>query len=353
MNAPSALAGAIAFLSCVILVPLVQRLSARYRLFDSPGPLKIHTRPTSRLGGIAIAISLSLAILHCSQRDPNEAPTFFVAFLIVWITGLADDLWRLSPVVRLAAQIAAGTILWFGGSRIPALGAGFGGYFGICLIVVIFVNAFNFCDGSDGVAAGIAAIISVTFLLQWHGSPFAFSAAVAWALTGACLGFLIFNFSPGSIFMGDSGSTTLGYISGFLALNSYRAHGSAPLAINVALLPAALPLIDAMFVILRRLRRNISPLNGDRFHIYDQWLARGWSARRVALACYGITGIFCLASWLASKCTYSCGCAISTMTVCGFLVLEWRLGALQIQKADNSIPESTAWRSPTLFGNTK
>ena len=151
----------------------------------------------------------------------------------------------------------------------------------------------------------------------------------------------------------DSGSTVLGVVVAFLALDTYLTHGSLPFAINAALLPAGLPLLDAMFVILRRLRRNASPFDGDRLHFYDFLVARRWSARRVALACYGITAIFCLASWLAIKCTYSWGFAISLIAVGGFLALEWRLGALQIQKADNSIPESTAWRSPNLLRNTK
>jgi UDP-N-acetylmuramyl pentapeptide phosphotransferase/UDP-N-acetylglucosamine-1-phosphate transferase len=184
-------------------------------------------------------------------------------------------------------------------------------------------------------------------------SQFSLSTDVACAAVGSCLGFLLFNLPPASLFMGDSGSTVLGVVVAFLALNSYRTHGSSPLAFTAALLPAALPLIDAALAILRRLRRNISPLNGDRFHIYDQWLARGWSARRVALASYGITAVFCFASWLAIKCTYSWGFAITLITVGGFLVLEWGLGALQIPKPDNSIPEATAWRSPTLFENTK
>jgi hypothetical protein len=125
------------------------------------------------------------------------------------------------------------------------------------------------------------------------------------------------------------------------------------LAFNAAFLPGALPVIDALVSILRRARTHRSILNGDRSHFYDQLLARGWPSRSVALACYGITGIFCLSGWLASRCTFACGFTFSTLTVGSFLILEWRLGALQIPKPDNSMSEETEWRPANLLGNTK
>jgi hypothetical protein len=151
----------------------------------------------------------------------------------------------------------------------------------------------------------------------------------------------------------DSGSTVLGVVCAYLALNLYRAQVGAPLAFGMAFLPAALPLIDAMLAILRRMRWNVSPLYGDRRHFYDLLIAKKWSTRNVALACYGITGIFCLAGWMATKCTFASGFAVCTLTVGSFLILEWRLGALQTAKPKTSIREAIAWRSPNLFENTK
>jgi hypothetical protein len=159
--------------------------------------------------------------------------------------------------------------------------------------------------------------------------------------------------NPKKVVANDSGSTVLGFVAAFLALHLYRAQESVPLAGAAAFLPAALPLTDAALAILRRVRGNISLVKGDRLHFYDLLLAREWPARRVALVCYGITGIFCLAGWLATKCTYSWGFTISAITVGVFLVLEWRLGALQIPKPNNLTPEATILRLPNLSGNTK
>ena len=354
MNLPGAIAGAVAFLACVILVPIVKVFSARYKLFDPPGPLKNHSRQISRLGGIAIGLSIALGILLGGRFDLAAHASFLTALLLVWITGLTDDIWGLSPVSRLAAQIAAGSMLWFGGLRIPHLGDGVGEFVGICLVVVIFTNAFNFCDGSDGVAAGVAAIIGGAYILQSDGSQGSLSMAVAWALVGTCLGFLFFNFPPASVFMGDSGSTVLGVVCAYLALNLYRAQERAPLAFAIAFLPAALPLIDAACSpFFAACASKTSLIKGDRFHLYDLLIAREWPSRRVALACYGITGIFCLAGWITTKCTFSWGIAVSTLTVGSFLILEWRLGALQTAKPKNSMLQGTGWRPPNLLGNTK
>lgn len=353
-----AVAGAIALISCATLVPVMNAFCAWRGLFDSPGPLKIHIRPIPRLGGVAIAISLSLGFLLSGQIELAQAWPFFAALALIWLAGVVDDVRGLSPIFRLAAQIAGASILWSAGWRLPLMGNGAFSLVGICLFIITFVNAFNFVDGSDGVCAGIATIIAVTYILIGGVTQSSLSVIVAWALTGACLGFLKSNLPPANIFMGDCGSTTLGLVIAFLALNSFRMHGTETFGSYFALMPAGLPLIDAALAVVRRLRNKSSPLYGDRFHFYDLLIARGLSGRRVALACYVITAIFCFAEWLAGQLaaqnSYERALAISAVTVGGFLIIELRLGSLRFSETNQPKQPPPALRLPSsLFENSK
>jgi UDP-GlcNAc:undecaprenyl-phosphate GlcNAc-1-phosphate transferase len=156
-------------------------------------------------------------------------------------------------------------------------------------------------DGVDGLAAGITVVIALPYApMPGLGlSPFGY--AVAWSLRGACVGFLFFNFPPARIFMGDSGSTVLGFIVAFLGLDFVRARGGGAAASSwlFPFLIAALPLLDALAVVTRRLIRGQSPFQGDRGHFYYFLLAGGWTARRVAIVCYFLTAFLGLLRWFA------------------------------------------------------
>ena len=222
MNAASAIGGAIAFVVVVLLVPVIIRLCERRRLFDAPGPLKIHSRPIPRLGGVAVALAVAAAAFVASPRLAAREWPFFAALSLIWSTGLADDLRGLSPVFRLAAQITAGVLLWRGGLHIPSLGSGYLDLAAVSLFVVASVNAWNFVDGSDGLAAGVTCIVALTYATLPAGSANPFSHLLAWSLTGACAAFLFANFPPAKIFLGDSGSNFVGFCVAFLALSFYQ-----------------------------------------------------------------------------------------------------------------------------------
>lgn len=348
MTAMGIPAAAIAFLSCVILVPFVRIYSARYGFFDMPGPLKIHPRPVPRLGGVAIAISLLLGVLFFGPADLFAMWPVFAALALIWITGLYDDIRGSSAAFRLAAQAASAFMLWLGGWRLPFLGRGVVGLIGMCLFVVVVVNAFNFLDGSDGVAAGVAAIIGGAYIVELNGAYASVNVSTAWALVGACLGFLIFNFPPAGIFMGDSGSTALGFAVAFLMLVALGTRQSGAPAFTFAILPAALPLLDAGFAVIRRIRNRGSPFYGDRRHFYDLLLARGWSQMKVALTCYATTGAFCVVGWLALKSSFAGALVISITSAGCFLIAEWRLGSLRVSETDRAIRHAGTWRLPSI-----
>jgi len=286
-----AAACAVALGSVLVLVPLVRRLCFRWGLFDAPGHLKIHSEPIPRLGGVAIASALVAGIAAAVRGTDGGALFFAVALGLVWLAGFIDDLRGLAPVFRLLAQIAGAALLYAGGWRIAAFSSSTFGIFAECLFVILFVNAFNFLDGMDGLAAGITAVIALGYALIPGAALSPFGYAVAWSLLGACVGFLFFNFPPAKIFMGDSGSTVLGFCAAYLALDFIGARGARGAASSL-LFPfviAALPILDALLVVTRRVARGRSPFRGDRGHFYDCLLAGGWTARRVAISCYFLT----------------------------------------------------------------
>jgi UDP-GlcNAc:undecaprenyl-phosphate GlcNAc-1-phosphate transferase len=321
-------AGAIALGAALLFTPLVKRICMRLRLYDLPGPLKIHSHPIPRLGGISLALAFGLALSFAKCFAEFPARPLFIALALIWLTGLADDLRGLSPWVRLVTQIASATLLWHEGWRVPLLGGVFS-WMATCLFVIAFVNALNFLDGADGLATGTAAIIAVGFAALPAGMLSHLGAAVAWSLLGASLGFLAFNFPPAKIFLGDSGSTVLGFSLAFLALDSCRAGASANFLPLFPVIFAAVPLLDAAFAVLRRLRNHDSPLAGDRRHFYDLLLAHGWSPRRVSFLCYSITAALIAAGWLSVRGGFAQAVWISALCFGALLAAALRLGALR------------------------
>jgi len=297
------LSGILAFavaLGCVLaLVPLIRRLCVRWKIFDQPGHLKIHGEAIPRLGGVGIVFALVAGLVSALHGAPGRAPFFVAALGLVWLAGFVDDLRELGPAFRLLAQIGGALLVYAGGWRVAFSSFPAFAIVAQCLFVILFVNAFNFVDGADGLAAGITGVIALGYAAITGSALSAYGHAVAWSLLGACLGFLIFNFPPAKIFMGDSGSTVLGFSVAFLGLDFIGGHGGGGAARSLlfAFLIAGLPLLDALVVVTRRVIKGRSPFRGDRGHFYDYLLGAGWTARRVAVSSYFLTGFFVLLGW--------------------------------------------------------
>lgn len=327
----------VSFGACVALTPVVRKFCFRFAAVDRPGPLKIHSRPVPRLGGIAVALSIAAALFVAAPRQAH-GNCFFAALGAIWIVGLADDLRSLPPIARLTVQIVPGILLWLGGWRLASLPflprAGIASLLCVSAVIVLFANSFNFLDGSDGIAAGVAAIIAACYLAVSHvAAPDPFAFALCCALLGSSIGFEIFNFPPARIFLGDSGSTALGFCIGFLTLTPAQPHTSVG---SLALVPfalAGLPLLDAALALVRRLLCRSSPLHGDRRHFYDLLLARRWTARKVAFACYGITLALGVLAWLSLRISFRCFEISSAASTAVLLLLAIGLGSL---RAENS-----------------
>jgi UDP-GlcNAc:undecaprenyl-phosphate GlcNAc-1-phosphate transferase len=282
-----AIAACVSFTVTIALVPLIRRFCERAQILDKPGLLKIHARPVPRLGGVAIFLSIVAGIIVSGSGGPTAR--YFVASLsLIWFAGLVDDLRGLHPAIRLTAQIVAGMLLWRGGWHLPFLPGGPEGFIAVCVVVVLFVNAFNFLDGSDGLAAGVACVAALAYAVLPGTALTHVGFAVAYSMAAACVAFLFFNFYPASIFLGDSGSTVLGFATAVLGLDLARTPDAASHAMLFPFLVAALPLLDAMRIIARRLKMGRSAFHGDRCHFYDLLLIRGWKPRKVALVSWSV-----------------------------------------------------------------
>ncbi len=334
MNRAAAVAGFASFVLTVLSVPVIIRLSTRWQIFDPVGPLKIHSRPTSRLGGVAIAGSIVAAQFLGDPRGAVRAVPLFAALGILFAVGLADDLYGLSPFWRLAAQILAATIVSLSGWRLPIPSQQELNFMATVLFIVAFVNAMNFFDGSDGLAAGTAAIVALlyAFLAGVNtGAGSVLRDVAAWSTAGAAAGFLCFNWPVAKVFLGDSGSTVLGLALAFLGLGSRVLSSPNSARLFFLLFAMALPLLDLAFGVIRRARAGRSPFFGDRRHIYDLLLGRGWSPRGVALTCYAATVSLALVGWLSLRVGILDFVAVS-MVALGVLawVGSW-LGTLRIR----------------------
>ena len=303
----------------LVLTPLVGRASALLGLVDAPGGRKVHTHSVPRTGGLAVvtAATLTLAagfLLLPEMRAPGAWAALRPLVLsgaVIFLLGLLDDVRGVGPGVKLAVELVAALILMGSGlliERITLPGSTWTlGWLALPVTAVWLVgmtNAFNLIDGLDGLAPGIAAVAGGAcgaILIARGHAPEAMLLA---AFVGALLGFLVYNFDPASIFLGDSGSLLAGFLLAATAISGWQ-KGATALATAVPLLIFALPIADAALTLMRRsvsgsrggqsfkdtLRHIAQP---DREHIHHRLLASGWSVRRTVITLYLVTAVLSL-----------------------------------------------------------
>jgi UDP-GlcNAc:undecaprenyl-phosphate GlcNAc-1-phosphate transferase len=295
----------------VALVWPVRSLSFRLGAVANPGGRNIHQRPTARLGGLALAAGflVSAVVFALIRQGGDGFPRVQLVGLIVVasitvVVMLVDDLRQLPARYKFGAQVLLAVLvpaigitidrINFGGSHVLHLGA-LGGFLLTVVWLVGMQNTMNLLDGVDGLAAGVAAIVAGALLLAavnrqaQHPEQMTVILLSA-ALIGACLGFLIFNFHPARIFMGDNGSHFLGVVLGIISIFGV-AKGAVVFALLVPLAALAVPIVDTALAIFRRRRQGLSIAHPDTAHIHHQLLDFGLSQRQTCLVFYAATGI--------------------------------------------------------------
>jgi UDP-GlcNAc:undecaprenyl-phosphate GlcNAc-1-phosphate transferase len=310
----------LSFLTSLIVVifaiPSIITVAKQKGLYDKPDHRKLHTNKISRLGGLGIivAFSLSVSIWGLPVETVTRLQYLQAALIILFFSGLKDDVIALSAYKKLASQLLATTLVVIGENiRITS----FYGLFSINEIpvlvsytlsiftIVVITNSFNLIDGIDGLAGGLGFIASVTFGLWFNFIDQVGWSIIAFALAGSLLGFLVFNFNPAKIFMGDSGSLSTGFILAIMAIkfievnnpavqNFYRISTAPIIAIAILIIP----LYDTIRVFTIRTLKGKSPFAADRNHLHHLMLNTGLGHKEVALLLYIVNIVFVLVAFL-------------------------------------------------------
>lgn len=295
--------GLIGFSFSLVCVPLSRRVSRHLKAVDFPKPDKVHSIPMPRLGGLAIfgGFWLSILVLYLVHGEmlagfERQLEGLFIGSSLILAVGVLDDIFGLGAFVKLLAEIGAAVlVVSFGFRVLPSGSLSFLGGFGEVLVLggsmvwIIWVtNVFNLADGLDGLAAGIGGIVSLSIFVIGMSLGVGWVGILSMVLFGVCSGFLVHNFPPARIFMGDSGSLFLGFMFAGVIMGFSGAEGGHGLSLLGVLL-LGVPMIDGVSAVLRRVLNGTSIMKGDRDHLHYKLLLRNGSRRKVALIIYMMT----------------------------------------------------------------
>lgn len=294
--------------------PIAYRLAFKLGAIDVPkDKRRVHKKPTPRLGGVAIVFGFMVAIC-CFGEITREFAAILVGAAIIFVMGIVDDCKDLPAKFKFVIQIIAAIVVMVGGNiRItvftnpnifsdnPYMVLPDWMSVIVTIVWIVFItNAVNFIDGLDGLAAGVSAIMSVSLVfISLRMQEYAV-AVIGLALMGACFGFLPFNFNPAKIFMGDCGSTFLGFILATLSIQGvFKSY--AIISFAVPLLILGLPLFDAMFAMIRRIWHGKNPMSADRGHLHHRLIDTGFSQKQTVFILYAISAVLGITAVLLAE----------------------------------------------------
>lgn len=327
-------------ISCLV-TPWVRRLAFRVNACVEPGGRHIHSSRIPRLGGLAVVIAFLLPLILLASTESAVAQillsrpwllTGLVCGSLMMVTlGIVDDIRGVRAATKLWVQCATGLFAFACGFRIesihlPLLGSLDFGLFSVFVTVfwiVAITNALNLIDGLDGLAAGIAFFACVTNIIVSALNGSVLVTLLSVCLAGAILGFLLYNFNPASIFMGDTGSMFLGFVLALTSMYGASVKSSTTVAILVPILALGLPILDTTFALLRRFLERRPLFSPDRGHIHHQLLALGITHRRAVLILYAVSLSMAAGSILvATGRDWHVGAILASISL--FLVLLYR-----------------------------
>ena len=293
------------------ITPLIKILAQRMGVMDVPkDSRRMHTVPIPRMGGLAIFIAFFLSVLVFSKQIDRSMQGILLGSVVIVILGVFDDKYALNALLKLIVQIgAACLVVFYGNCRIDRITNPFGdtlysywdlGVFSYVLTIIWIVaitNAVNFIDGLDGLACGVSCISAVNLLVIALLVSDNGVAVIMAALAGACLGFVPYNFNPAKIFMGDTGSTFLGFILASVSIQGlFKAYTAISFAVPFLIL--GLPIFDICFSVIRRLAHGKNPMAADRGHFHHRLIDMGFSQKQSVAIAYVLTGILGLCAVL-------------------------------------------------------
>lgn len=351
------------FLICFILTPAVIYFFVKNKITDAPGGRKIHKVSTPSMGGIPIMVGVLFAtLLWFTFGELNQSRSLLFGVSIMFFVGLRDDVVNLSAFHKLVGQMAAALLVTvYGGIRLTSLYGLFGVYdlpevVGVLIslfTIIALTNAFNLIDGVDGLA-GLVGLIGLAFFGIWfelNGQHL--YSAIAATFAGGIVGFLMFNWSPAKIFMGDTGALAIGlllasfsilFIESNFALPSHSSikfNGSVATAVSVMILP----IYDTARIFVKRVRRGKSPLSPDKSHIHHFIMRMGFSHRQITITLAVTNILFIFVSILCREFSD----AVMLPLIVGMAVLSGFLLDLLVLKS----VKAQVRKSPRLLQNRR
>jgi UDP-GlcNAc:undecaprenyl-phosphate GlcNAc-1-phosphate transferase len=312
--------------------PVARRAAIALGMLDQPDARKLHKAPVPLLGGVAIyAACIAALLLFGSQFYVGQVIGILLGATWVSFLGIWDDWRNLRPLLKLVGQSLAALILIATGVQIeflrePILNA---------LVTIVFVvgitNAINFLDNMDGLSGGLAAVASAWFLVLSIQNGQYLVAPFAAALLGASLGFLVYNFNPASIFMGDAGSLFLGFILAAVAIKLRFPGHPDNITWMIPVLVLALPIFDTALVFISRVRRGVNPFTtAGKDHVSHRLARRGLRPKQTVLALYGISMVLGALAYAIQFATFDSAYALFVLALAcalaGIWYLEFRRG---------------------------
>jgi UDP-GlcNAc:undecaprenyl-phosphate/decaprenyl-phosphate GlcNAc-1-phosphate transferase len=323
----------VGFVVSIGLTPVTRQVARRVGFVDKPSSRKIHAAPMPLLGGLAIygAFVVALLLFRNWPQHIIELGAILAGCTGLALVGMVDDRIGLSPWTKFPAQFIAAGIVMAVGIRIeltyiPVIDIAL-----TILWIVGLVNAINFMDNMDGLAAGVSAIIAGFIFVLAASQGQELVSTVAAALCGSAIGFLIYNFNPATTFMGDTGSLVLGFLLAVLGIKLRFAEQPKEIAWMIPILVLAMPIFDTTLVFFTRIREGRSPVQGGKDHTSHRLMLLGLNQRQTVIALYIVTFLFGLAATAISRISDSAafviGGSVALLTLMAFVSLElvrWR-----------------------------
>ena len=320
----------VSFAITFLAIPVIISVAEMKKLYDVPDERKIHHSPIPSLGGLGIFAGFVMAsLLTISFGVAPEFQYFIAAALVIFFLGLKDDILVISPIKKFIGQVlAAFLIVYKGGIQIKSMH----GFFGLegplpemyslvltYFTVIVIINSFNLIDGVDGLAGSLGLMATLIFGVYFLNNGLIPYAILSFSLAGSLCAFLIFNFQPAKIFMGDTGSLLIGLISSILVVKFINVAGSSEVAHPILESPAIgfsilmIPLLDTLRVFGIRIFHRRSPFSPDRNHVHHLMLDKGMSHRSITLTLVAIN-LFFVAATYASR---QVGCTWLILSIMG------------------------------------
>ena len=291
----------ISFLITFLAIPAIIKIADHKKLYDIPDGRKLHTKPIASLGGVGIFCGFFFAsLLFIPTQSNPEFQYFFAAAVVIFFLGLKDDILIITPLKKFLGQVgAAALLIHLGGLRIDSMHGLLGlqqlpEMFSIAITyvtIIVVVNAYNLIDGVDGLAGSLGLLTMAVFGSYFFMADVPAYALLSFAVAGSLAAFLIFNYNPAKIFMGDSGSLMLGLMNSIMVIKFIQVADTPTIAypiesvVAIAVSILMVPLADTLRVFSIRISQGRSPFSPDRNHIHHLLLDRGLNHRYVTLCC--------------------------------------------------------------------